>query len=62
MQVWVVLLVLMLAWPAAASPVAPDLRQRIEHLRENGKLSVGGVTIGAIELLPQLYERSTFNR
>lgn len=57
-----VLLALVLAWPAAATPVAPDLRQRIEHLQENGKLSVGGVTIGAIELLPQLYERNTFNR
>jgi murein L,D-transpeptidase YcbB/YkuD len=57
-----VCLVLVFAWPTAATPIASDLRQRIEHLRETGKLSVAGVSIGAIELLPQLYERSAFNR
>ncbi len=61
-QVWVVFLALTLAWPAAATPTESDLRQRIEQLKENGKLNVAGVTIGAIELLPQLYERSEFNR
>lgn len=57
-----VFVVLMLAWPAAAGQVASDLRQRIEHLRETGKLRVAGVGIGAIEVLPQLYERNAFNR
>lgn len=56
------LLALVFAWPATADPVGEDLRQRVEQLQTAGKLTVAGVGIGAVELLPQLYERNQFNR
>lgn len=45
---------------AAAAPVEEVLRQKIEDLRWTGRLDVGNASIGAVELLPVLYEQRQF--
>jgi len=47
---------------ASMAQLAPEqLRLRIEQLRETGTLQIDDVSIAAVELIPDLYERRTFS-
>ncbi len=56
----VYLAVLPVAASAANAELRGALRAEVERLRESGRLSVGGIRIGAVDLIPDIYERRDF--
>ena len=44
----------------ADEDVSQALRERVERLRETGQLTVDGVSLAAVGLIPEIYERRGF--